>query len=179
MLRTTVIFFTLLLLWWLLGQANDYLTPLHVYIFAGGLFVTFAALRLPLRAGLAAVLLGGMLCDANAPIPPDLRSFAFSMAHAQTLLFAFAFAAVYRLRDRMARDESLVRVLVAVFANLGIFLGFSFIRLALTPLPGAAWGRLFVDLIFSQAVVALVAPWFFALQGAALTLARTEPVALN
>ena len=49
----------------------------------------------------------------------------------------------------------------------------------MTPLPAAAWGRLLADLVCSQVVVALIAPWFFALQGSALTLTRAEPVALN
>jgi hypothetical protein len=179
MLRTAVIFLTLLLLWLLVAETNHYLTPLHVYLFAGGLFVTFAALRLPLRAGLAAVLLGGFLCDANMPIAADLRPVAFSLAHANTLLFAVAFVAIYRLRDRMARDETLIRVSVAVLANLGLFLAFSVARMAVTPLPAAAWGRLLVDLVCSQAVVALIAPWFFSLQGSALALARAEPAALH
>lgn len=179
MLRAAVIFLTLLLLWLLLAEVNHYLTPLHVYIFAGGLFVTFAALRLPLRAGFLAVLLGGLLCDANMPITSGLGAFTFGLAHAHTVLFAIAFAAIYRARDRMARDETTVRVLVAVFANLALFLGLSIMRLTATPLPAAAWGRLLADLACSELVVALVAPWFFSLQGAALALARTEPVALN
>ena len=179
MARAAVIFLTLLLLWLLLAEANHYLTPVHIYLFAGGLFVTFAALRLPFRPGLATVLLGGLLCDANMPIASGLRPFAFSLAHVHVLLFVVAFVAIYRLRDRMARDETLIRVLVAVVANLGLFLGLSFARMAAAPLSGAAWLRLLFDLACSQAVVALIAPWFFALQGRALALARAEPVALN
>ncbi len=179
MLRAAVIFLTLLLLWLLVAEANHYLTPLHIYLFAGGLFVTFAALRLSLRAGLAAVLLGGLLCDASTPIAEGLHPLAFSLAHTHTLTFVAAFVIIYQLRDRMARDETLIRVFVAVLANLGLFLALSFARLAMAPLPASAWGRLFADLVCSQIVVALIAPWFFALQGSALTLARAEPVALN
>lgn len=179
MLRVAVIFLTLLLLWLLVAEMNHYLTPLHVYLFAGGLFVTFAALRLPLRGGIVAVLLGGLLCDANTPIADTLRPLAFSLAHANTLGFALAFTAIYQLRDRMARDEPLIQVLVALTANLGLFLALSAVRMAATPLPAAAWGRLLVDLACSEILVALMAPWFLALQSGALTLARTEPVALN
>jgi hypothetical protein len=179
MLRAAVIFLTLFLLWLLVAETNHYLTPLHIYLFVGGLFVTFAALRLPLRAGLAAVLLGGLLCDANTPIAAGLPAVAFSLAHAHTLFFAAAFLVIYQLRDRMARDEPFIRLFVALLANLSLFVALSCARQIMTPLPAAAWGRLLADLVCSQVVVALIAPWFFALQGSALTLTRAEPVALN
>jgi hypothetical protein len=179
MLRTAVTFLTLLLLWLLLAQVNHLLAPLHVYLFAGGLFVTYAALRLPLRSGLAAVLLAGLLCDANMPIAGDLPSLRFSLSHVHLLCFGLAFAAIYRLRDRLARDETSIRVFVALLANLGLFLALSFTRVPAAPAPGAAWLRLFFDLACSQAVLALVAPWFFALQARVLQLARAESVALN
>jgi hypothetical protein len=169
MARAFVIFLTQLLLWVIVAQANHYLAPWHVYLFAGGLFVTFAALRLPLRAGLGAVLLGGMLCDATTPV----RFGTF------TLLLVLAYAVIFNVRDRLPREEPVVRVLVALIANLGLFLLFSFIRIGDAPVPAAAWGRLFFDLLCSQVVIAVIGPWFFALQGRALELARTEPVTLD
>jgi rod shape-determining protein MreD len=169
MRRAVVIFLTQLLLWVIVAQANHYLAPRHVYLFAGGLFVTFAALRLPLRTGFAAALLGGMLCDATAPV----RFGTF------TLLFALAYAAIFNLRDRLPREEPIVRVLVALLANLALFLVVSFLGIADNPAPSVAWTRLFFDLLCSQAALALAGPWFFALQGRALELARTEPVTLD
>ena len=41
-----------------------------------------------------------------------------------------------------------------------------------TPAPAAIWPRLIVDLLCSQVFLVLIAPWFFALQTRALTLAR-------
>ena len=67
MRRTLALAGPLLLLWIVYSETNHVLSGLRVHLFAGGLFVAFAALTQPLRAGLAASLLGGLLCDAHAP----------------------------------------------------------------------------------------------------------------
>jgi rod shape-determining protein MreD len=171
MLRAFITFLTLLLLWALVAQINHYLAPLQIYLFVGGLFVTYAALRLPLGAGFAAVMAGGMLCDAaGAPVG------AFGT---QALLFALALAVIHSVRDRMARDETLIRVAIALVANLGLFLAFSFVRIAVAPMPSVTWVRLFLDLLCSQVVVVLIGPWFFALQHRALELTRSHTPAAN
>jgi hypothetical protein len=171
MLRASITFLTLLLLWVLVAQINHYLAPLQIYLFSGGLFVTYAALRLPLASGYAAVIAGGMLCDASSA-----PSVTFG-THA--LLFAFALAVIHSVRDRMARDETLIRLAVALVANLGLFLAFSFIRVAGSPAPSATWLRLFLDLLCSQLLIGLLGPWFFALQHRALGLARSHVPSLN
>jgi rod shape-determining protein MreD len=154
--------FTLLLLWTLVAQLNHALTDLRVYLFVGGLFITFSALKLPLRAGLGASLLGGLLCDANSPV-------AFGT---HTLLFAAAHAVLFQLRDRLPREDTVARIIAALLTNLAIFLIFSFIQIARSPAPAAAWPRLIADLVCSQVFLALIAPWFFALQLQALTFTR-------
>jgi rod shape-determining protein MreD len=158
-----VIFLSLLLLWLLVTQLNHYLAVWRVYLFAGGLFVTYAALQLPLRSGLTASLLAGLLCDANSPVPPGTH----------LLLFAAAHAVVFHLRDRIPRDQTLTRVIIALLANLALFLVFSFVLIGLSPAPAVIWPRLIFDLVCSQVFIALVAPWFFALQTRALELAAT------
>jgi cell shape-determining protein MreD len=155
---------TLLLLWALVAEANHALSNLRVYLFVGGLFVTYAALMLPWRAGLAASLLGGLLCDANAPV-------AFGT---HLVLFAAAFAVLSHLRDRLPREDTVARVIVALLANLGLFLLFSFTQISGSPAPAAVWPRLIADLVCSQVCLALIAPWFFALQHRTLLLARAE-----
>jgi len=164
MRHTLVIFLTLLLLWELIALANDGLSGLHVYVFVGSLYVVYAALMLPLRAGLVATLLGGLLCDANAPV-------AFG-AHA--LLFATAHTVIFHLRDRLPREDTVGRVIIALLANLAVFLVFSFIQITGSPAPAAAWPRLIADLACSQVLLAVIAPWFFALQHRALVLAGAE-----
>ncbi len=169
MRHTLVTFLTLLLLWTLVAQANHALSGLRVYLFVGGLFVTYAALMLPFRAGLTASLLGALLCDANTPV-------AFGT---HLLLFAAAFAVVAHLRDRLPREDAVARVVVALLANLAIFLLFSFTQIGGSSSPAAAWTRLIADLVCSQIFLALIAPWFFALQHRALLLARAERASLD
>jgi len=164
MRRTLVTFFTLLLLWVLLAEVNHGLGPAHVYLFAGGLFITYAALVLPLRDGIAAVMLAGLVCDASAPVRLGTH----------LLLFAAAHAVVFNIRDRLPRDETVARVIVALLLNLGLFLALSFALVGRGPAPGAVWPRLILDLICSQVFIALVAPWFFALQARVLVVTRVE-----
>lgn len=164
MRRTFFTFLTLLLLWVVVAQVNHALAGTHVYLFVGGLFVAYAALQLPLRDGLSAVLLAGLLCDSNAPVPFGLH----------TLLFAAAYAVISNLRDHLPRDETVARVIVALLANLGLFLVLSFVLIGRGPAPGTVWPRLIFDLVCSQVFLALVAPWFFALQARALVLAQVE-----
>jgi hypothetical protein len=164
MRRTLVLFATSLLLWALVAQVNHVLTDLRVYLFVGALFVTYAALMLPLGAGLSATLLAGLMCDANSPV-------AFGT---HTVLFAAAHVLLVHLRDQLPREDTVGRTVIALLANLALFLVFSFIQIARSPAPAAVWPRLIADLVCSQVFLALVAPWFFALQHRALVLARAE-----
>lgn len=169
MRRTVVTFLTLLVLWAIVSQLNHALASAHVYLFAGGLFVTYATLALPLRSGLAAVFLGGLICDATTPVAFGLHAVLFSAAH----------YVIFRVRDRVPRDETVARVVIALLVNLVLFLVFSFLEVSRLPVPAEAWPRIGCDLICSQVFLTLVAPWFFALQERALELAHVPPVAQN
>lgn len=164
MRHTAAIFLSLVLLWALVAEVNHALSGLRVYLFVGGLFMTYAALMLPWRAGLAATLMGGLLCDANAPV-------AFGT---HLILFSAAFAIILHLRDRLPREDTIARVIVALLTNLALFLLFSFTQIGGSPAAAEAWSRLFGDLVCSQLTLALIAPWFFALQRHALLLAGAE-----
>lgn len=161
---TLVTALTLLLLWTLVAQVNHELSSIRVYLFVGSLYVTFAALKLPLRSGLAASLLGGLVNDANAPV--DFGT--------HVLLFAAAHAVIFHLRDRLPRDDTVARIIVVLLTNLALWVVFSFLQIARSPAPAAAWPRLIADLVFSQIFLAIVAPWFFALQHRALHLVGAE-----
>lgn len=162
MRRTLVLFATLLLLWAMVAVLNDALSGLRVHVFAGGLFVAYAALHQPRRAGLAAVMLAGLVCDANAPI-------AFGT---HLLLFAAAHVTLHHLRERLPREDNVAATVVVLFTNLTLFLVFSFSQIHASPAPAAIWPRLIADLLWSQVFLALVTPWFFALQAGSLALAR-------
>jgi hypothetical protein len=160
MRRALVVFVTLVLLWAIVAQLNQALAGAHVYLFVGGLYVTYAALALPSGPGLAAVLLGGLLCDANAPVPFGLHALLFGAAH----------SVLFHLRDRLPHEDMAGRVAITLMANLGLLLLLSLFEIGQMPDPAATWTRLGADLIVSQVFIALVAPWFFSLQERALLL---------
>lgn len=160
--RLLLVFLPLALLWALVAQVNHEIAGLHVYLYPAGLAVAYAALVLPQREGLVAVALAGLLADATTPV-----SFG-----TQTLLFALAHTIIFNARDRVPRDETTARVIVALLANLAIFLVFSFTQIGRLPSPATAWPRLICDLLCSQVFLALLAPWFFSLQTQVLAFAR-------
>ncbi len=162
--RVFVLFGTLLVLWAIVAQLNHALTAIRVYLFAGALYVVAQALFQPLRTGLVISLLGGLLCDATTPVTFGTHAFLFVAAH----------AAVYHLRDRLPRDDAAGRIVMVLLVNLGLFLVFSFTQVHRSPAPAAIWPRLLVDLLCSQLFLALITPWFFALQHRALVLARAS-----
>jgi rod shape-determining protein MreD len=155
----------MLLLWALVSQVNHMLSSFRIYWFAGGLFVTYAALTQRVRYGVISSVVGGLFCDLNAPA---------DFFGTQALLFAAAHVGVVHIRDRIPREETASRVVVALLTNLALFLALSFSQIHLSPAPASAWLRLLMDLVCSQIFLALIAPWFFALQARSLILSGVE-----
>ncbi|MDF3059058.1 MAG: hypothetical protein K0R17_3273 [Rariglobus sp.] len=143
-----------LLLVLLVGQLNHYLALWQMHVWCGGLFVAFVALRLGYRTGAASVFAAGLLLDAGVPAAFGTQGFLFLAAH----------AVIFTVRARAPRDETIIGVMVALFANLGLFLALCFLRMDSTMDPAQSWMRAFADLLISQIVLALIAPWFFAVQ---------------
>lgn len=166
MKSAAVLWLTEALLLMLAAQANHALSGLHLYLFLGGLVVLEGALALPLGAGLAVSLAAGCLADAAAPAS------AFGL---QALLFATAHAVLHSLRERLPRESLAGKLVVALLVNLGLFLAITALEIGHSPAKVSAVLRLFCDLLASQAVLALIAPWFFALQVRSLQLAGVEP----
>jgi rod shape-determining protein MreD len=165
MRASLVLFLTLFLLRALVAEANTALSGLHVWLFAGGLFVAYSALMVPFRQGFLASILGGLLCDAAAPVPFGTHAVLFGAAH----------AAVYNLRERLQRDETAVRMAIVLILNAAFFLVITLARVRHVPAVASVWPRLLSDFWWSQVAVALAAPWFFALQLRSLELARAVP----
>jgi rod shape-determining protein MreD len=162
MRRTLVLTGSLFLLWMIVAQLNDLLSSVRVYVFAGALFVAFAALTQPRRTGLIAVMLAGLICDANSPV----------VFGTHMLLFAAAHFTLFHIRERVPREDNVSAIVVVLLTNLALFLVFSFTQIHAAPVPATIWQRLVADLVCSQFFLALVTPWFFALQAGALALAR-------
>jgi rod shape-determining protein MreD len=161
MTRTTfVIFACCIVLWVCVSQLNHYLAPLHMSVFAGGLLITFSALRLGFREGWWASFLIGLLIDSSTPV-----SFGF---HA--LLFATAHVGVFNLRGRIPREETSFSLFVALMVNLVLFLVITAVLLHRSPTPADMLPRLLLDLLASEVLVIACARWSFALQERALEL---------
>jgi len=163
--RVLVLFLLQLLLRALVAEANHLLAPMHVYLFLGAVFLLYGTLALPFREGLLLATLGGLLHDAFAPVTFGTHA----------VLFAFAHVLLFRLRDRVPRDDTLGRVVIALLTNLTLYLIFSFVQIGGSAFAGSLWPRLIADLLWSQLALALVTPWFVGLQARALVLARAEP----
>lgn len=162
-----------LLLGWLTGLANNslggfsflWIDHMSVHLYLGGLLVAYPALRLDLKHGLAATALTALLVDAVAPVPFGTSLFLFLLVHA-TVLYG---------RHRFPREGAVFGMVVALLANLFLVIALSFLLVGAGPRPGAAWLRLFADLLFSQLAILVLAPWFIALQDRAMELVQIHP----
>jgi len=149
-----LIFLANALLWTLQSQLNHYIAPWNLTVFMGGLCVAFASLRLSSRDGTRALLLTGFWFDAATPVPFGLHVFLFLLAHTIISL----------LRSRIAREETLVGLLVAVIVNLTVMIAISAALLHRNPAPLEMWPRLVADSLISFCAIVLIGPWAFAFQ---------------
>jgi rod shape-determining protein MreD len=154
-----------LLLWWLTGVLNHYLAGLAVHLYLGGLLVAYGALRLDPRSGLTSTILTGLLVDSLEPVPFGTSVFLFSLVHGVVLYG----------RHRFPREGALFGLVVALLANLFLVIALSFLLVGASPRPGAAWLRIFADLLFSQFTILLAGSWFIALQDRAMEFAEIHP----
>jgi hypothetical protein len=156
---------TIVLLRFLTGQVNHSLSAWQLQVFSGALAVAFAGFHLPRGLGLAAVILAGLVHDSTVPVATGTHA----------VLFAAAFLVLHRLRGRIPPEVGPARVLAVLGVNLGLFIVLSLLRFASYPAAGPALGRLLADLLVSQVLVGLAAPWFLSLQLRSFELAGIEP----
>lgn len=164
MRRTLTLFATQLLLWFVVAEVNHHLTGYQLYVFVAALFVAFGALTQPLRSGLAASLMAGLMCDATTPV----------VFGTHLLIFAAAHLVLFHVRERIPRDDAISITIVVVLTNLVLYLLFCLTQFHHTPAPAILWPRIVADLVASQVLLALITPWFYALQARALMLARVR-----
>jgi hypothetical protein len=164
-IRWLLVWLANLLLLWLTGLANHYLAPFALHLYVCGLMVGYAALRLDYRHGFLATVLTGLAFDAMQPVPFGTHVVLLGIVHA-TLLSG---------RRRFPREEPIFATVVALLANLFLFIALSVLLIGAGPRPAEAWLRIFVDLLVSQVGVALITPWFMALNARLLELARLNP----
>jgi hypothetical protein len=163
--RWLIVLLANLLLLWLVGTANDWIANTSIHLYLGGLFVTYASLQVDRRQGFIAIVLTGLMFDALEPVPFGTSVLLFGLVHA-TLVYS---------RQRLPREGAIFGTIVALFANLFLYIALSFLLVGANPRPGEAWLRLFVDLLASQVVILVITPWFLALQSRTMELAQIHP----
>lgn len=140
------------LLWLVQTQLNHAIASWNLSVFLGGLAVAFASLRLTPREGAKVLVLTGLWFDAAAPVPFGLHAFFFLLAH----------VVIHSIRTRLAREETLVGLIVAAIVNLGLLLALTAALIHRNPAPLHLWPRLIADSLASFSVLILIGPWFFA-----------------
>lgn len=171
--RWLIVFGSNLLLLWLCGLANHYLAHFSflwiehcsVSLYLGGLLVTYAALRLDSRNGWISTLLTGLAADSYSALPFGTSLVLFGLIHAVLL----------NGRQRFPREEMVFAIVVALLANLFLFIALSFMHVGANPRPAGAWIRIFFDLLASQMAIALLTGWFMALQNSIFLFLRQHP----
>lgn len=150
----------------LVAQMNSALSGVHIWLFVDGLFLVYASLMARFWQGFAVAAVAGMVCDALTPVTFGTHTVLFTAAH----------GFVYNVRERVQREDTVVRIGVALAVNLGLFVALSLLRVRAQPLTASVWPRMLSDLLLSEGLIAVIGAWFFALQERALALvrARTE-----
>jgi hypothetical protein len=147
------------------GQANHCLAaldfgwlrgPFHLFLL--GLPVAFAALRLRLVQGLAAVVPTALAFEAALPARPGFFVIACSAC------FCIALA----LRGSVSRFAPARALAASLLVNLALVAAISIH--AISAGGAASVARIVTDLLASQAVLVLLTGWFFAWQHALLRL---------
>jgi len=149
----------------LTGQLNHALAPFGLTLEVAGLLCAFAGLRLEFSRAFTVALLTGFLVDAGTPVGFGRHAF----------LFGLMVCLLSRVRFRLPREETLVGVVTALFINLACFVVTGFVALGSLPDTTSGALRLLADLLVSQLFIALIGPWFFALQLRALAFAGASP----
>lgn len=141
-------------LWAIICQINHALSSFHLSVFTGGLFVAFSALRLGFREGWWCSILVGLLMDSSAAVVFGFHAMIFAIAHTM----------IYNFRGRFPREETGFGIAAALLANAALFIVITFTLIHRSPAPSAMILRLTFDLLASELLILVLAPWFFALQ---------------
>lgn len=158
--RWIIPFATNLLLITLAREVNHYLAPAGVSLLLYGLVLPVTALRLGPGPGLIAMVLTGLSIDALNPT-------AFG---ASAVMLSLSLLVLHAIRQRLARDSMGVHLAVALAMNLVLFVAQPAFAGTLSAYETSTPFRIVVDLVASQAVLAAISWWFFALQERALVL---------
>jgi hypothetical protein len=143
----------------LLSIWNDFFAFGPIYFYLAGIYAVLPALRLDFHRGFFCAALSGCFLDAALPAP-----FGFHVCG-----LVLAQVALHSTNERTSIRSRPTLVAAALIINFTLFLGlhiwFSF------KLPEGAeilHGKAFVDLLFSQILLAIILPWLISLHDAFL-----------
>jgi len=146
----------------LVAQLNHYLTgvslgrgPMQLHVFLLGLPIAFAALRLNLKHGLAAVIPSALFAEAGLPLPPGLL----------TMICTTCFCVTVAVRSTFNRFATTSALIVVAILNLIIILALS---IAVLREGNLSSSRIVVDIAISETAVVLLTSWFFSAQRSAV-----------
>jgi len=161
--RTIALLGANLLLYGLMQGLNNALTPLGLSIYIGGLFIAFPALTLPPLNALIVILLSAFLIDAPLIIPFGTSA----------LLFSFGFYLATLAEQRIHYSLKTLTAVIAFTLNLGLFFCISLIAPETSFSNPQQLKSLAINLVLSQTLLLIIAPWFLSFQQLLLHWAKT------
>ena len=145
---------------------NDFFAFLPIYFYMGGIFAILPALRLDFARGFSCAVLSGCFLDAAFPTP-----FGF---HACSL--AIIQVGLHLANDRAKFSRPLTLIVTALTVNLLLFLSLHvWFSIQVPTGTEILHGRAFVDLIFSELLLAVSLPWLLALHDTFLNRVGIDP----
>ncbi len=148
----------------LVQLVNSALAGWSLHLFLLGPTLVLAPLYLRPSAAFTCAVLTGLWVDAALPVPFGCFTLAFPILGTSLSL----------VRLRFRPGDNAQPALLAQTANLILFVVVSLATSASLLSQPAHWLRLATDLVFSQAALLLLAPWFFNLQRCLFHLLRVE-----
>ena len=143
-----------------LGQANYYLAPTGIQIFALGMLISFSAMELSYSQGLLSISPVCLFIDSKTPFP-----FGFTLIASLTL-----FTIAHILRSRLRREMSASALATTILLNVGSFAAFTFGVIRYIGSEALHFGPLAMNLLASTLVVALLNWIFFDTQSGVLSI---------
>ncbi|HCR37550.1 MAG TPA: hypothetical protein DIU37_05310 [Opitutae bacterium] len=162
-IRWLIILCVNLLVYFLVQELNDALTFFGLNIYLASLYIVFPAIYLAPTQGAIVVLITSWVVDAPLPTPFGTTA----------LLSIFIYTLILLIRHRIRHHMGAFILSITFFTNLILFLILTLIA-SNSPLADFAyWQTLGINLICSQAVLLLAAPWVLELEQTLFQLSGT------
>lgn len=143
-----------------LGQANYYLSPTGIQLFALGMLISFSALELSYTQGILSLAPVCLFIDSKSPFP-----FGYTLIASLTL-----FTIAHVMRSRLRREITASALVTSLMLNIGAFAAYTFGALRYLGHESLHFGPLAMNLLASTLVVVLLNRIFFETQTGVLAI---------